>query len=186
MLDFWWSAFCPSYFLSPEASVKSGTTKMVSLHSSAASCKARATVQHLEGEKLEVIPHPPNSPDLAPCDLLFFFNFENRPCWQDIFVNSRPSKSCEFTTVCHTPFWVLTPMGHITFWVLTPICHTPFWVLTAVCHTPFQVLQNFPRMTKATAALMDSNEEHFKNLRKCWSCKSLLLLQKFWTAPNTI
>ena len=72
MLDYWWSTFCPSYFLWPEASVKGGTTTMVSLHSSAASCKARATVQHLEGEKLEVIPHPPNSPDLAPCDLLFF------------------------------------------------------------------------------------------------------------------
>lgn len=98
MLGFWWSTFCPSYFLWPEVSVKCGTTKMLSLHSSAASCKARATVQHLVGEKLEVIPHPPNSPDLAPCDLLFFFNVENRPCWQDIFVNARPSKSCEFTT----------------------------------------------------------------------------------------
>ena len=43
------------------------------LHDNAAPHKARATIQYLEGEKWQVLPHPPYSPDVTPCDFWLFY-----------------------------------------------------------------------------------------------------------------
>ena len=79
----------------------------------AAPHKARATVHHLEGDKLQVLPHPPYSPDLAPCDFGLFStsktDLAGKKCF---FANSRSCKSGEFTTSCHNPFCnATTPSG---------------------------------------------------------------------------
>ena len=43
-------------------------TQNVLLHDNASPHKTRAITQYLEGQKIQVSPHPPYSPDLAPCD----------------------------------------------------------------------------------------------------------------------
>ena len=51
-----------------------GTTRTLLLHVNAAPHKARATIQYLEGEQLQVLPHPSYSPFMS---LLAVFHFEN-------------------------------------------------------------------------------------------------------------
>ena len=41
-------------------------------HDNAAPHKARLTVQFLEQQGITLLPHPPYSPDLAPCDFWLF------------------------------------------------------------------------------------------------------------------
>ena len=49
-----------------------GPTRTLLLHDNADPHKTRATILYLDGEKLQVLPHPPYSPDLAPCDCWLF------------------------------------------------------------------------------------------------------------------
>ena len=48
------------------------TTRTLLLHDHAAPHKVRATIQCLEGDKLQVVPHPPYTPDVAPFDFWLF------------------------------------------------------------------------------------------------------------------
>ena len=41
-------------------------------HDNAAPHKARIVTEYLHNERVELLPHPPYSPDLAPCDFFLF------------------------------------------------------------------------------------------------------------------
>ena len=41
-------------------------------HDNAAPHKAKIVTEYLQKERVEVLPHPPYSPDLAPCDFFLF------------------------------------------------------------------------------------------------------------------
>ena len=49
-------------------------------------------------------------PTLQPCLITMWlwavFHFENWTCWKELFANSRPRKSGEFTTSCHALFGI--------------------------------------------------------------------------------
>lgn len=49
-----------------------GTQKTLLLHDNASAHKAKVTVTYLEEQGVQVLPHPPYSPDLAPCDFWLF------------------------------------------------------------------------------------------------------------------
>lgn len=49
-----------------------GTSRTLLLHDNAAPHKSRATTQSLQEQKIQVLPHPAYSPDLAPCDFWLF------------------------------------------------------------------------------------------------------------------
>ena len=50
----------------------SGTQNVLLLHDNASPHKTRAITRFLEENKIQVLPHPPYSPDLAPCDFWLF------------------------------------------------------------------------------------------------------------------
>ena len=50
----------------------SGTQNVLLLHDNASPHKTRAVTRFLEENKIQVLPHPPYSPDLAPCDFWLF------------------------------------------------------------------------------------------------------------------
>lgn len=41
-------------------------------HNNAAPHKAAIVTEYLQSERIELLPHPPYSPDLAPCDFFLF------------------------------------------------------------------------------------------------------------------
>ena len=49
------------------------------LHDNAATRKARTVTEFLDSEKLNVLPHSPFSPDLAPCDYFLFPKLKFHP-----------------------------------------------------------------------------------------------------------
>ena len=51
---------------------KTGLKYLHLLHDNAPAHKARIVTKFLESEKMNVLPHPPFSPDLAPCDYFLF------------------------------------------------------------------------------------------------------------------
>ncbi|KAI6652995.1 Transposase [Oopsacas minuta] len=51
---------------------KTGTRAMKILNDNAGSHTAKLTINFLAVEGLELLPHPPHSPDLAPCDFWLF------------------------------------------------------------------------------------------------------------------
>ena len=53
---------------------KTGLKYVRLLHDNASAHKARIVTDILESEKVTVLPHPPYSPDLAPCDFFLFPN----------------------------------------------------------------------------------------------------------------
>ena len=125
ILDSWESTFCKRRQQWPAATTQEqycqnkvaagqvqrpnlGTTRTLLLHDNAAPRhRARATIQYLEGEKWQVLPHPPYSPDLAPCDFCLFSTLKTGLVGKkSVFANSRPCNSGEFTTSRHTPIGV--------------------------------------------------------------------------------
>ena len=51
---------------------KSGLQHVKLLHDNAPAHKASVVVDFFTSEKVNVLPHPPYSPDLAPCDFFLF------------------------------------------------------------------------------------------------------------------
>ena len=51
---------------------KTGTRSLLWHHDNASPHKAAATVAALTENKVKILPHPPYSPDLAPCDFFLF------------------------------------------------------------------------------------------------------------------
>lgn len=56
---------------------KTGLKYVRLLHDNAPAHKARIVTDFLESEKVTVLPHPPYSPDLAPCDYFLFPKLKN-------------------------------------------------------------------------------------------------------------
>ena len=54
------------------------------LHDNAPAHTSAVVTAFLKKEKVTVLPHPPYSPDLAPCDFFFFPEIESIPCWAEI------------------------------------------------------------------------------------------------------
>jgi hypothetical protein len=52
-------------------------------HDNAPSHTSILTQQFLAKYKMAVIPHPPYSPDLAPCDFFLFPKMKLKVCWFD-------------------------------------------------------------------------------------------------------
>ncbi|GFR84359.1 transposase [Elysia marginata] len=55
-----------------EQQPKHNTSRTLLLHENAGPQKARATTQSLRELRIQVLPHPAYSPDLAPCDFWLF------------------------------------------------------------------------------------------------------------------
>ena len=51
---------------------KTGLKHLFLLRDNAPAHKVHIVIEFLESEKLNVLPHPPFSPDLAPCDYFLF------------------------------------------------------------------------------------------------------------------
>ena len=68
--------------------------------------KDTATIQYLEGEKIQVLTHPPYSPALAPCDLGLFSTLKTGLAGKSFLRIQDLAKSGEFTTSCRTLFGI--------------------------------------------------------------------------------
>ena len=64
------------------------------LHDNAPAHTSAIVTAFLKKEKVIVLPHPPYSPDLAPCDF-FLFALKSIPCWAEIPVPTG-------TRICHS------------------------------------------------------------------------------------
>ena len=65
------------------------------LHDNAPAHTSAIVTAFLKKEKVTVLPHPPYSPDLAPCDFFLIPKFESIPCWAEIPVPTG-------TWICHS------------------------------------------------------------------------------------
>ena len=66
---------------------KTGLKYVWLLHDNASAQKARIVTDFLESEKLNVLPHPPDSPDLVPFD---YFLFPTSFIWNEIQFEKCP------------------------------------------------------------------------------------------------
>lgn len=121
------------------------TTWTVLLRDNAVPNKERAAIQYLEGEKLQVLPYPSYSLDLALYD-----------CWLlSAFKGGLAGK-----TVCL--FWLVC-----CYWRCCCCCFANSRPckngdLTTSCNTLFGQTQRLPKMAKATAALWTAAESTLK------------------------
>ncbi|GFS10334.1 transposase [Elysia marginata] len=61
-----------------EQRARVSTSKTLLLHDNAGPHKARATTQSLRELRIQVLPHPAYSPELAPCDFWLFPTLKDR------------------------------------------------------------------------------------------------------------
>ena len=84
-----------------EARPTIGTRQTLLLHDNASAHKAKVTVTYLQQQGISTLPHPPYSPDLAPCDLLVVPKTEGETRGHQISEGAGPRKSCEYRAQGH-------------------------------------------------------------------------------------
>ena len=66
---------------------KTGLKGIKLLHDNAPCHRASVVTDFLKEEKVKILPHPPSSPDLAPCDFFLFPRLKNLG---DVMVQDMP------------------------------------------------------------------------------------------------
>ena len=70
--------YCRQNILPGVNLLTTGVQDVLSHHDNASPHKAKIVKDYLEEQELQVLPHPPYSPDLAPCDIWLFPTLKKR------------------------------------------------------------------------------------------------------------
>ena len=90
----------------PGAATKRGNHKNIATPWQCCSRQSKGDNSVSGGRKVTSPAPPPLQPWRSALWLWAVFHCENWPCWKEGLANSRPCKSGELTTSCHTPFGV--------------------------------------------------------------------------------